>query len=253
MPETASLVAKPLGLNFIFLHGGGQGNWVWKEAMDALQVQARGTHCHCLALDVPGCGSKRGQPTDTLGVSDVVADLLADIDKAGIENPILVGHSQAGTMLPRLVKMRPTLFRHVVYVSCLAPLGQQTGLSWIAQMPAADSALLENHRPGSGEFFQRMFCNDMERSAAEAFLDKLGRDQWPASTYQATEWAYEHLSASPSTYVLCLRDTALPPSWQQIFAARLQVKEIVRIDAGHQVMNTRPHALAEVLRSIAGR
>lgn len=35
---------------------------------------------------------------------------------------------------------------------------------------------------------------------------------------------------------------------QEIFAERLGAGRRVRIDAGRQVMNTRPHALAEVLR-----
>jgi pimeloyl-ACP methyl ester carboxylesterase len=48
--------------------------------------------------------------------------------------------------------------------------------------------------------------------------------------------------------VICLRDGILPVSWQEVFATRLQASRRVRIDAGHQVMNTRPEALAEILR-----
>jgi hypothetical protein len=40
----------------------------------------------------------------------------------------------------------------------------------------------------------------------------------------------------------------LIPAWQAIFAERLRVKRLLHIDAGHQVMNTRPEALAELLR-----
>ena len=65
------------------------------------------------------------------------------------------------------------------------------------------------------------------------------------------DWDYDHLRGSPATYVLCLRDATLVPSWQTIFADRLHASEMVSIDAGHQVMNTRPHALAEVLLAAA--
>jgi hypothetical protein len=47
--------------------------------------------------------------------------------------------------------------------------------------------------------------------------------------------------------VLCLQDMSLPPPWQVRFAETLRVEKTIRIDAGHQVMNTRPQALAEVL------
>jgi pimeloyl-ACP methyl ester carboxylesterase len=238
--------------SFIFLHGGGQGGWIWEETLDALSAQGVGRG-RCLTLDVPGCGTKRGQPTDTLTSDDVVASLLSDIDRANAPAPILVGHSQAGTMLPLLIKARPALFRHVVYVSCLAPAGQWAGLDWVRDMPPGDSALLRSHTPGSRAFFRDMFCGDMDNTYAETFLDKLGPDQWPASTYQMTGWSYDHLENLASSYIVCMRDTALAPSWQQLFAQRLKARQIVHVDAGHQVMNTRPHALAEVLRVIAAR
>ena len=50
-----------------------------------------------------------------------------------------------------------------------------------------------------------------------------------------------------SNFVLCLRDAILPPHWQEYFAKQLRCWRTVRIDAGHQAMNTRPHALAEIL------
>jgi pimeloyl-ACP methyl ester carboxylesterase len=96
-----------------------------------------------------------------------------------------------------------------------------------------------------------MFCNDMNDDESAAFLAKLGRDMWPAQTMRASDWRYDHLGDIPSTYVVCLRDGILPVPWQETFAARLKVQRQVRIDAGHQVMNTRPHALAEALRNEA--
>jgi len=95
--------------------------------------------------------------------------------------------------------------------------------------------------------YRAMFCNDMDEGQTADFLGKLGKDGWPASSYTFSDWRYDHLRAIPSSYVLCLRDIALPPVWQERFADRLHARRVTRIDAGHQVMNTRPHALAEVL------
>ena len=82
----------------------------------------------------------------------------------------------------------------------------------------------------------------------QRFLAKLGRDRWPDQSMQASDWRYDHLRNMPSTFVLCLQDGILTPPWQERFAERLNTQRMVRIDAGHQVMNTRPHALAETLR-----
>ena len=69
--------------DFIFLHGGGQGSWVWDETIEAMRQQASEPG-RLLALDVPGCGTKRGRDTSNLEVPDIVASLIADIDAAGI-------------------------------------------------------------------------------------------------------------------------------------------------------------------------
>ena len=98
------------------------------------------------------------------------------------------------------------------------------------------------------ERYRLMFCNDMGADT-EAFLDKLGKDHWPTlAAVQETNWPYDHLSGMPATYVVCLKDQILPVPWQERFAARHHATRLVRIDAGHQAMNTRPQAIAEILR-----
>ncbi|WP_425996226.1 alpha/beta fold hydrolase [Caulobacter sp. DWR1-3-2b1] len=66
---------------FALLHGGGHGSWVREETVRALE--ARGAAV--LALDVPGCGAKRGRETLELGVEAVADELLADIMASGLK------------------------------------------------------------------------------------------------------------------------------------------------------------------------
>jgi hypothetical protein len=148
---------------------------------------------------------------------------------------------------------QPGLFRRLVYVSCVAPL---PGQSIVQQMGAGRRGANENEvgwpfdpqTVAASQRYSLMFCNDMDAAETAAFLGKLGRDAWPAQTMSASDWSYDHLGTVASTYVMCLRDGILPLPWQETFATRLQVQRAVRIDAGHQVMTTRPHALAEALR-----
>jgi pimeloyl-ACP methyl ester carboxylesterase len=233
--------------DYVLLHGGGQGSWVWDETLAALARQSGGSFGRALALDVPGCGTKRGRDTSAIGMAEIAAELIADIEASGISDALLVGHSQAGTVLPLLLEARPDLFRRVVYVSALAPAGHQSAMDWRAEMPAAESAYELGAEP-TPERFRAMFCNDMSGPQADAFMAKLGEDAWPSASYGASGWRYDHLGAPPASYVLCLRDATLAPAWQELFAKRLKAERLIRIDAGHQVMNTRPHALAEVLR-----
>jgi len=54
--------------DFVFLHGGGQGGWVWDETIAALDRQSGGHFGRALTLDIPGCGRKRDRTTDDIDV-----------------------------------------------------------------------------------------------------------------------------------------------------------------------------------------
>ncbi len=241
--------------DFAFIHGGGQGSWVWDEAIAAMQAQssaAPGGTARCLALDVPGCGVKRGRDTSALAFADIARELVADIEAADLRDVVLVGHSQAGTTMPQMAEFAPGLFRRLIFVTCLMPLPGKTTFEQMG------NGLHGTHPEEVGwpvdpaiwpfeERFHAMFCNDMSAAEGDAFMAKLGKDKWPACTYSQRDWKTDHLAAIPSSDVLCLRDMCLPPAWQKRFAAKLHTDRRVCIDAGHQVMNTRPHGLAEIL------
>lgn len=237
-------------VTFAFLHGGGQGSWVWDETIAAIALQSGGK-ARCLALDAPGCGAKRGADTSDYAFADTTRELIADIEAAGLADVVLVGHSQAGMTMPHMAELAPHLFRRLIYVTCSAPLA---GLTTLQQMGhgVRGSNPEEVGYPGGPampmeERYRIMFCNDMTDDGADTFLAKLGKDGWPASAYTYDDWRYDHLRAIPSSYIVAERDQALPVAWQERFADRLHARRIARIDAGHQVMNTRPHALAELL------
>lgn len=92
-----------------------------------------------------------------------------------------------------------------------------------------------------------MFCNDMAPDMAEAFLDRLGQDGWPAACYAQRDWPRGHLADHDCSYVLCEADAILPAAWQERFAERLHARRIHHFAAGHQAMNTRPGELAALL------
>ena len=238
-------------MDFAFLHGGGQGSWVWDETIAALRDQA-GPDLRCLALDAPGCGAKRNRDTSAIAFADIARELVEDIVAAGLSDVVLVGHSQAGMTMPDMAALAPSLFRRLIFVTCSAPL---PGVTTLEQM---GNTVQGSHPdqvgwpvdPGSTsleERYRAMFCNDMGKAEADAFLAGLGADMWPACCYSHRDWAYDHLAAMPVSYVACLRDASLPMPWQERFAERLHADRLVTIDAGHQAMNTRAGELAALL------
>lgn len=238
--------------DFVFIHGGGQGSWVWEQTISAMGQQSSGKPGRSLALDVPGCGDKRERDTSEIGFEEIVDELISDIEVSSLKNVILVGHSQAGTLLPRMAERRPDLFRRLVFISCLTPFPGSTVLDMMGNgMRGQNDA--EVGWPIDPAVFSReerrhaMFCNDMTPAEADWFLGLLGADAWPKSSYGVNDWRYDHLAGMPTSYVVLLQDRSLPVPWQERFAELVQADRVVSIDAGHQAMNTRPQALAEVL------
>jgi pimeloyl-ACP methyl ester carboxylesterase len=237
-------------MDFIFHHGGGQGGWVWDETISALKSQAPGAHRY-LVLDVPGCGAKRDRDTSRVSFHDIVSESMNEIEASGMSDIILVGHSQAGTVMPALFERRSDLFKRLIYLSCIAPEPGENATSVAEKVHSNGKGPLENvfNNPNVPliEQSRQMFCNDMTSEQTQTFLGNLLKDQWPATSRHNYDWRYEHLVDAPTSYVICLRDMILTPEAQMGFALRLHADRITRIDAGHQAQNTRPHGLAEIL------
>lgn len=231
--------------NFVFVHGAMMGSFVWDELVAALK-EGSDDAIECLMLDVPGCGTKLGRDVRDMPFDAIVEDLLTDIDASGISDAVLVGHSQGGTVLPRLIEARPTLFRKVVYIACLGP---RPGLS---VMDASEAGEIQDDQAVAAtnmiEGIREMLCNDMDVVQTREFLGKLGGGHaWPPSSYAASDWRYRHLRNIDSTYIFCTRDQCVPPAKQEEYIGQLHIDRVIRLDSGHQPMNSRPDELAAIL------
>jgi len=98
-------------LTFAFLHGGGQGSWVWDETIAALSLQTGGT-VHCLALDAPGCGPKRGADASDYAFADTTRELIADRLHARRMARIDAGH--------QVMNIRPQALAEVLLLEAAA-------------------------------------------------------------------------------------------------------------------------------------
>lgn len=241
---------------FVFIHGGGQGSWVWRDLITVLTQRYAIAPQHVLTLDVPGCGEKRGWDTTQLSFSDLIDTLVTDIESSQFDQVILVGHSQAGNVMPFIVERLATRLRHVVYIACSIPNPKQTTIEMMGEGIHGDHPdqvgwPLDLKTATPTERMTAMFCNDMTPQATQNFLSQLGSDMWPASAYLHRNWTFASEHQVPMTYIGCRQDASLPQSWQEIFARRLGAQEMIYLDAGHQVMNTQPHDLAERLVALA--
>ncbi len=84
------------GADILFLHG-------WGSSLDAFGYIFRdlSKDFRCVGLDFPGCG-KSEEPKNPLTLDDYCDIVLKFIEKVGLNNPVLVGHSNGGRVILKL-------------------------------------------------------------------------------------------------------------------------------------------------------
>ena len=239
--------------NFVFLHGGNHGSWCWYRLIEALQSQCNGQF---LALDIPGCGTKRAQPSEGISLSEVATELINEVRQAGIQQAVLVGHSMAGAVMPYLAQQAPSLFSRLVFVTaCVPRLGesvmQTMGTSLRGLDPEVVGYPLDPATTDALALMRAMFAPGLSHKDVQWLLEECAHDHWPMSLAAEPLSVELHKLKIPKTYIVTERDPILPPAWQGRFAERAGAENQFSIDAAHEVFLSHPVELADaILRAL---
>jgi pimeloyl-ACP methyl ester carboxylesterase len=252
-------------LPIVLVHGGAHGAWCWAPTQRHLASRA-------IAIDLPpkavrGVSSagpgERPSDLHSIGVREFADSALADIDAAGLERFVLVGHSMGGLTLGEVARRVPHRVAHLVFISCLIP---PEGGSIIDALPESVREMTREsvRRALAGEteaapFLDRelarfMFCNDMDEEQESFVLTRIGLEAMAAFSVPASRAGIP--PDLPKTYLRLRRDQALPPEVQDAQIAALRHSpggevRIVELDSGHNVMVSRPRELARFLDGVA--
>jgi pimeloyl-ACP methyl ester carboxylesterase len=250
---------------FVLVHGGAHGAWCWEPVRAHLEGRV-------LAVDLPP-KSIRGVPAAALGtpppelasigVDDFATSVIADVDAAGLDRFVLVGHSMGGLTIAEVARRIPEHIAHLVFVSCIVPPEGGNVIDTLAESvremtrQAVEAARAGGAHPIGGldeTTIRRMFCNDMDEVQSRYVLDHIGVEA--AAAFADPISRIGMWPNLPITYVRLLRDQALAPEDQEQQIANLRASpglevQVVELDTGHDVMISAPERLAAVLESIA--
>ena len=98
----------------VFLHGIGGG--APSFAPQIASFAAAGYQP--VALDLPGYGAR--EPVATMSFVALAEDVESAVSEAGLERPVLIGHSMGGMVVQTLLRRRPDDYRAAVF-SCTSP------------------------------------------------------------------------------------------------------------------------------------
>jgi pimeloyl-ACP methyl ester carboxylesterase len=223
--------------NFVLVHGGFVGGWLWSEVADRLR---KAGHRVEVIEQLPSAGP------DPATLGDLAAD--AEIVKRTVERVgepvVLVGQSYGGTVITELAD-HPAV-AHSVFVAAVWPQrGQSTMDAWAAAGPEA--TWVTAHDDGTLratddlELIRQKLCADVDTQHAYVNLRRLLPQSIASLAAPSTAPDRGH----PTTYIICEQDQTLAPAAQEQMAAAADHRH--RLPSSHLPMVSMPDELADLL------
>jgi pimeloyl-ACP methyl ester carboxylesterase len=192
-------------------------------------------------------------PLDQVDIAACATAVREQIDEAGFDEVVLVGHSLAGSSMPATIGLLGDRVRHAVFVACTVPEHGRSSLDTL------DPEIQEMARSGIASGSETMV---MDEEIAKLVLgDDLDPEQFawcmdrrvPEAPGLVTEPVdlSPLRSGPPRTWVRTLGDLIVAPDKQLRFARNVGDCPVVDIDAGHMCMVSQPAALAAILDPLA--
>ena len=230
----------------VLVHGGTLTSTMWDQVRTHLRAP-------CVAVDLPG---RRYKPADLamVTIADWVTSVVADIDRARVDEVVLVGHSSGGYVLPGVaaaLAARPApVPRGLVFVSATVPADGERPLDYLREdirilasdhreltLDSARGRTIGGLRPGEPPIETDLeIVENGPRMGVEA----------PLVLFEDVSWA-GFPTEVPRFYVRALRDKVIPPELADRMIDAMGGATVIDLDAGHRSYETHPAELAAVI------
>lgn len=240
---------------FVLVHGAYHGSWCWDKVVPLLEAQGH----QAVAVDLPGntygeFDIPAGQVTlDTY--ANHVCKVLDQLD----EPVVLVGHSLGGLTITQTAEYRPGKIKTLIYLTALMlgpgevmmpvpsrdPEAVRAGLQRDSWAVSDDLSAVVSHEDSLKSRFYND-CSDDDFVWAKSML--VPQPSGPLmDPMQTTE---ENFGRVPKVYIECLRDGAIPLSYQREMQANGHCERTISLDTGHSPFLSAPEELVRQLMSV---
>lgn len=228
----------------VLVHGGGFDGRCWDRLLPHLDVPA-------IAVDLPGRG-RRPAPLASVTFATCAEAIVEDVDAAGFDEVVLVGHSLAGCSMPATIGLLGDRVRHAVFVACTVPADGTSCFDTLepevqAIAAAAPPDALSVLDPAIAKV---MFGNDLDDEQFAWCVERMVPEA-PRLTSEPVDLSPLR-RALPRTWIRTLHDAVVSPDKQLRFAANVEHCDVVDLDAAHMCMISKPAETAGLLQAIAG-
>lgn len=222
----------------VLVHGAWHGAWCWDRVTPLLDAAG----VPWVAADLPSCACAEEKP----GVADDVAEVERLLDELpGTEPAILIGHSRGGMVISEAGAHARA--GHLVYLCALL---LEPGVDATAMLGATVLPALRIDERGCSYVDPAaapgLFFHDCDEPDAAWALGQLRSMSIGGASVDPPRCAYTN---TPTTYVVCEADAALPAAAQREMAAL--ANETVTWSTAHSPFVNRPDLVADLLIALA--
>lgn len=244
--------------SYVFIHGGGTTSRFWDRLTPFVSATA-------FAVDLPGRGN-RPHDLGSLTIEDEVSSVVADIESAKLEPPlVIVAHSSGGLVVPGVVTALHGAVSHIVLnaasvppeggtgLDCMQPRHRQGILLAHESLKASGKAMLTPGPPSDPEAFRNAYGLPLNDEDLAFVVDPVRCVVDTMSHYfQPISW--QSVPKTPTTYVVNLSDRPVPESLQREMLDRLPGSPaVVELASGHIPAIVMPREFASIVTSAASR
>jgi len=233
--------------NYLLIHGAMRGAWLWDRVMPILMKEG----ANPIAIDLPGHGDRVSQGSFAT-MSTYIDDVIDFIRKENLKDLVLVGHSMSGIVISKVAEEVPERVKHLVFLAAVVPKNNEALIDLLTKERQETLSKLHGKVKevfGTLDQLRPMYFTDIEGEEKEFYLRQL-TPQPLAVFFEKIHFKQFPDISIPKTYILGLKDKSLPPELTRRFAERLGVTP-VEIEAGHDMMVSRPGEVAKILLSLS--
>lgn len=230
---------------YVLVHGA----WHTGDLMEpvAQHIRALGHTVHCPTL----AGNRPGDDRSSVGLAQAAQSLVDFLERQGLENVRLMGHSYGGMVISKAADQVPRRIRRLVYVNAFVPLNGQCLNDMV---PPHYKALFDAIAAANGNsvmlpfpIWREAFINDADLALAESSYGKLNPQ--PYGTFTEAVTLKTELAALEigKSYVNFQQDAAMPHSmpWHPRLSERLGLFRLVEGAGSHETCFSNPKLLAQ--------
>jgi pimeloyl-ACP methyl ester carboxylesterase len=229
--------------NYVLVHGGWQGSWVFQSL--ARQLRAAGHEVYAATLT--GLGERSHLVDMPINLDTHIADVVNLIVCEGLSNVVLVGHSYGGMVITGVADRLADHISTLVYLDAVVP---EDGDTLLSLRPEYQTSFLEAAASGGGRMIAPRPASGFDARPEFWPLIDAKTTAHPLTCFtQALSLTGAHLQIKQRLYIYA-KGGIYDGSYDRFRKDEgAQVEEIEA--AGHSVMLDQPEWVCRILLSIA--